>query len=76
MVSEIELSRKGFRCRQYFGIDMKTLTFDVMLGDRYVCTLHYEYCPLFPIEERELHDFVVNKRPTLRNKNFRIELFT
>lgn len=33
----------------------------------------YEYCPLFPIEERELHDFVVSKRPTLRNKNFRIE---
>ena len=51
----------------------KTLTFDVMLHDRYVCTLHYEYCPLFPIEERELHNFVVSKRPTLRNKNFRIE---
>ena len=52
---------------------MKTLIFDVMLYDRFVCTLRYKYCPLFPIEERELHDFVVSKRPTLRNKPFRIE---
>ena len=51
---------------------MKTLTFDVMLGDRYVCTLHYKYCPLFPIDTDELHEFVVNKKPTLRNKEFRI----
>lgn len=58
---------------QDIELNMKTLIFDVMLGDRYVCTLHYEYCPLFPIEERELHDFVVSKRPTLRNKPFRIE---
>lgn len=53
---------------------MKTLTFDVMLHGRFVCTLRYRYCPLFPIEERELRDFVVSKRPTLRNKPFRIEL--
>ena len=52
---------------------MKTLIFDVMLHDRFVCTLKYRSCPLFPIEERELHDFVVSKRPTLRNKPFRIE---
>lgn len=52
---------------------MKTLTFDVMLGDRYVCTLRYKYCPLFPIDTDELHNFVVSKRPTLRNKKFRIE---
>ena len=51
---------------------MKTLTFDVMLHGRYVCTLKYEYCPLFPIDSEELHDFVVSKRPTLRNKPFRI----
>lgn len=52
---------------------MKELIFDVMLHDRFVCTLKYRYCPLFPIEERELHDFVVSKRPTLRNEPFRIE---
>lgn len=52
---------------------MKTLTFDVMLGDRYVCTLKYRYCPLFPIYTDELHEFVVSKRPTLRNKEFIIK---
>lgn len=52
---------------------MKTLTFDVMLDGRFVCTLRYEYCPLFPVSGRELRDFVVSKRPTLRNKDFRIE---
>ena len=31
---------------------MKTLTFDVMLDGRFVCTLRYEYCPLFPVAER------------------------
>ena len=51
---------------------MKTLTFDVMLHDKFVCTLRYKYCPLFPIEERELRGFVVSKRPTLRGKDFRI----
>ena len=52
---------------------MKELTFDIMLGDRYVCTLRYKYFPLFPIDTDELHNFVVSKRPTLRNKKFRIE---
>ena len=52
---------------------MKTLTFDVMLSGRYVCTLRYKYSPLFPIDTDELHAFVVSKRPTLRNKKFRIE---
>lgn len=29
---------------------MKTLFLDVMLNDRFVCTLKYKFCPLFPIE--------------------------
>lgn len=52
---------------------MKELTFDIMLGDRYVCTLRYKYCPLFPIDTDELHEYVLRKRPTLRGKAFRIE---
>ena len=47
---------------------MKELTFDVMLGDRYVCTLKYKYCPLFPIDPDELQEFVISKRPTLRGE--------
>ena len=51
---------------------METLMFDVMLNGHFVCTLRYKYCPLFPIEERALYDFVISKRPTLRNKPFNI----
>lgn len=35
---------------------MKTLIFDVMLHDRFVCTLRYKYCPLFPIEVKNEKD--------------------
>ena len=51
---------------------MKTLFIDVMLYDRFVCTLKYRYCPAFPIDGKALHDFVVSQRPTLRDKPFRI----
>lgn len=52
---------------------MKELTFDVMLYGRYVCTLKYRYNPVFVLGSNELSDFVISKRPTLRNKPFRIE---
>lgn len=47
---------------------MKTLVFDVMINGRFVCTLHYRYCPASPIKVEELEAFVISKRPTLRNK--------
>ena len=51
---------------------MQTLTLDIMLGDRFVCTLRYKHNPAFILTIKELADFVVSKRPTLRNKPFRI----
>lgn len=45
---------------------------DIMLRDLFVCQLTYRYCPLFPIESEELRKFVLEKRPTLRNKKFTI----
>lgn len=51
---------------------MKTLVFDVMLNGRFVCTLRMKYCPLFPITEKEICDFVESKRPTLKGKNYNI----
>ena len=53
-------------------IIMQTLTLDIMLGDRFVCTLRYKHNPAFILTIKELADFVVSKRPTLRNKPFRI----
>lgn len=42
---------------------MKTLFLDVMLNDRFVCTLKYKFCPLFPIELGDLKKFIESKRP-------------
>lgn len=52
----------------------KVMSFDVMSGDRFVCTLEYKYCPLFPVTVKELEDFVISKRPTLRGQKFKIEI--
>lgn len=46
---------------------MKIFVFDIMLKGRFVCTLRYEYCALFPIDLDELTKFILSKRPTLRN---------
>lgn len=48
------------------------LKFDVMLNDKFIKTLEYKYCPLFPIEEGELNKFVLKKLPTLKGKDFKI----
>lgn len=58
---------------QDIELNMKTLTFDVMLHDRYVCTMKYRYCPLFPIDAKKLEDYVTSRRPSLKGKPFRIE---
>lgn len=51
---------------------MNTFIFDVMLDGRFICTLKYKYCALFPIDFEELKKFVLKKRPTLKDKDFRI----
>ena len=51
---------------------MKEFIFDVMLDGRFICTLKYKYCALFPIDLEKLNKFILKKRPTLKGKNFRI----
>lgn len=51
---------------------MKTFTFDIMLNGRFVCTLKYKYCALFPINLEDLKKFILNKRPSLKGKDYRI----
>ena len=41
---------------------MKTFVFDIMLNGRFICTLKYKYCVLFPIDFEELEKFVLKKR--------------
>ena len=54
------------------GLGMKTFVFDVMLNGRFVCTLKYKYCALFPIDFEDLTKYILKKRPTLRGKDYRI----
>lgn len=51
---------------------MKIFVFDIMLKGLFVCTLRYEYCALFPIDLDELTEFILSKRPTLRNQPYNI----
>lgn len=46
------------------------ITFDVMVRDRFICSLTYSYCSLWPLEESDLRKFVIEQRPTLRNTPF------
>ena len=50
----------------------KALFLDIMLNGRFVCTLKYIYCPLFMIDYNDLIKFVLDKRPCLKGKPFRI----
>lgn len=50
----------------------KALFVDIMLNDRFVCTLKYMYNSLFVIRKEELLKFVLDKRPSLKGKPFRI----
>ena len=50
----------------------KVIYLDIMIRGLFVCQLTYKYCPLFRIEIEELEKFVLEKRPTLRNKKFTI----
>lgn len=52
---------------------MKTFVFDIMLDGRFICTLKYKYCALFPIDFEDLEKFVLLKRPTL--KGYDLELY-
>lgn len=52
---------------------MEIFTFDIMLNGRFICTLKYKYNSIFPIDLEELKEFILNKRPTLKGKDFRIK---
>lgn len=44
-----------------------------MLRGRFVCTMSYEYCSLWPIELQDIVDLVLKKRPTLKDQPFEIK---
>lgn len=49
------------------------LSYDVMVEGRYVGTLTYNYCPLFPLDGNELMKYTESKLPYLNGKNYEIK---
>ena len=56
---------------------MKTIMLDIMDAKTgmFICTLRYRYHPIFPLKPEELEEFVLTKRPTLKNRPFKIILY-
>lgn len=50
----------------------RLLSYDVMLHGRYVCTLTYDFFPLFAITEEELCRHTESERPSLKGKAYTI----
>lgn len=49
--------------------------FDLMCDERFVKSFVYDTKNSFPPTEKELHDYVIEKLPTLKNKDFTIEFY-
>lgn len=51
------------------------IEFDVMDGDRFVCTMRYPHCRLFQVNMDDILEYVYSQRPSFRKrKNLHIEL--
>lgn len=52
----------------------KVLFVDVMLHDRFIFTLRYQYCPLFKLDLQDVYSKVIEKRHSLKGKPIEIWL--
>ena len=54
-------------------LETKKLILDVMMNGSFICQIQMPYCPLFPVTKKQVNDFVVEKRPSLKGKAFSVE---
>ena len=52
-------------------LQKSVIVLDIMLNGSFVCQMKMPYCPLFPLDEREVYRFVTEKKPSLSNKPFK-----
>lgn len=52
---------------------MMQVSFDVMLGDRFVCSMRCEHNPMVSLSMDRLQELIVNQHPSLREKDFKIK---
>lgn len=53
---------------------MKTVFVDVMLNGYFVMQIRYQYSALFPIDMHDVRQKVIEMRPSLKGKDFTMEL--
>lgn len=51
---------------------MKSVKLDIVIGDRFYCTIVWKYNPLWPINFNELEDEIISRLPYLRGKQFQV----
>lgn len=56
----------------YPSTGKKVLFVDVMLNDRFIFTLRYQYCPLFKLNLQDVYSKIIEKRPSLKGKPIEI----
>ena len=49
--------------------------FDVMIGERFFCSMAMPYNPCFPIEYEELTNYIETQKPSLKRQNYHIEFW-
>lgn len=49
---------------------MRTIYIDVMIGERFIKTLPYKHHEVMKLDEEKLRAFVLQKLPTLKDKDF------
>lgn len=54
-------------------LENKKLILDIMIKGSFICQMQMPYCPLFPVTAKQVCDFVVEKRPSLKGKDFNVE---
>ena len=51
---------------------MEKVNLDIMIRDKFYCTIAYEYNPLWPININELEKEIISRLPSLKNQPFRV----
>lgn len=50
----------------------KTVYLDIMIKDKFICQLVFNYCPIFKVTDEEIRKFVLENKTTLSKQKFEI----
>lgn len=64
---EMKMQRRNMKIE---GI--KNILIDVMEKGTFLCQVRYPYCPLWPLDVKEVRKYIEDKRPSLKGRKFQI----